>query len=100
MRTFLSLEEAWAEMLEGVRPLGAEEIPLIDAYGRVLAVEIRTRAPIPPFDRSALDGYAVRAVDLIGAAPNAPVTLDILEEVGAGRVPQTVVGPGQAVRIM
>ncbi|MGB8956775.1 MAG: gephyrin-like molybdotransferase Glp [Tumebacillaceae bacterium] len=100
MRSFLSLEEAWAEMLEGVRPLGAEEVPLIEAYGRVLATEIRTRAPIPPFDRSALDGYAVRAVDLIDAAPNSPVTLEILEEVGAGRVPQTVVGKGQAVRIM
>ena len=100
MRTLLTLEEAWAEMLEGVRPLGAEEVPLFEAYGRVLAAEIRTRAPIPPFDRSALDGYAVRSVDLIGAMPHAPVTLEVLEEVGAGRVPQAVVGPGQAVRIM
>lgn len=100
MRQFLTLEEAWAETLERVQPVGAEERALADAYGRVLAADVYARTPFPPFDRSALDGYAVRAADVAGATHLAPALLDVIEEVGAGQVPEKVVGPGQAVRIM
>lgn len=100
MRTFLTLEEAWAQTLADATLAGAEEVPLDEAYGRRLAVEIRSQAPIPPFDRSMLDGYAVRAMDLIGASPSNPVVLDVIEHVPAGHVPQETVGTGQASRIM
>jgi len=100
MRTFLTLEEAWAQTLADAEQLGAEEVPLHEAYGRRLAVEIRSQAPIPPFDRSMLDGYAVRAADLVSASPSQPVVLDVIEHVPAGHVPQEAVGQGQASRIM
>lgn len=100
MRTFLTLEEAWAETLANTRLVGAEEVALLDAYGRRLAIPIRSQAPIPPFDRTALDGYAVRAADLAGATPERPVILDVVEHVPAGHVPQETVGAGQAARIM
>jgi molybdopterin molybdotransferase len=100
MRMLLTLEEAWEETLAVAKVLGVEEVPLFEAYGRVLATQLVSCAPIPPFDRSALDGYAVRAEDVATAAPAAPVLLEVIEEVGAGSVPEQVVGPGQATRIM
>lgn len=100
MRLFLSLEEAWEEIGARTATLGTEQVALHDAYGRRLASPVRSKMAFPPFDRSALDGYAVLANDVAGAAPDAPVWLDVIEEVGAGRVPERVVGPGQAVRIM
>jgi molybdopterin molybdotransferase len=100
MRVFLSLEEAWEETLRRIPVLGTEQVALQEAYGRVLAQTICSKRPYPPFDRSALDGYAVRAVDVVGATPSSPVVLDVIEEVGAGRVPERVVGAGQASRVM
>lgn len=100
MRVLLTLEEAWEATLAVAGVAGVEEVSLWEAYGRVLATPVVSCTPIPPFDRSALDGYAVRAEDVATAAPAAPVLLEVIEEVGAGRVPEQVVGPGQATRIM
>ncbi|PWK09633.1 gephyrin-like molybdotransferase Glp [Tumebacillus permanentifrigoris] len=96
MESFLTLEAAWEETMSRTAALGTEEVELMDAYGRFLGKKVTARLPFPAFDRSALDGYAVRAADL----KDAPVTLRVLEEVGAGQVPTQVVGTGQATRIM
>ncbi|HEU4965355.1 MAG TPA: gephyrin-like molybdotransferase Glp [Bacilli bacterium] len=100
MRTFLTLEEAWESTLSFVKRVAAEDVSLTDAYGRVLAEQVTAQAHVPPFDRSALDGYAVRAADVAGATPSTPVELTVIEEVPAGRVPERVVGAGEACRIM
>lgn len=100
MEMFLRLEEAWELTLGRTEACPVETVPLFDAYGRVLAAAVQAKAPFPPFDRSALDGYAVRAADIQGASPAAPVELQVLEEVPAGTVPELVVGAGQAAKIM
>src|SRR5215216_623863 len=61
--TMISVEEAAATILAHVEPLGTERLPATEAYGRVLAREIRAGEPMPPFDASTMDGYAVLADD-------------------------------------
>lgn len=76
--------------------LGAERIPLDEAVGRFLADDIVADTDLPPFDRSQMDGYAVRAADTRGA----PVTLKIIGESAAGRGFRGKLKKSQAVRIM
>ena len=68
-------------MLEGAAPLAAEQVPLDDAEGRVLAEDLAARRTQPPQDVSAMDGYAVRAADVASA----PAHLRVIGEVAAGR---------------
>jgi molybdopterin molybdotransferase len=93
----LSIEEALARVLEDVPRTGAEQVPLASAYGRVLAERIRSPRNVPPWDNSAMDGYAVRASDFRG---DEEVTLDVLEVIGAGQVPTEEVRVGAASAIM
>src|SRR5258706_12641902 len=76
--------------------LGAEEVPLTEALGRVLAEDVSTDSDLPPFDRSAMDGYAVRAADVV----QAPVVLDVAGQIRAGQWPDHPLPPGQAVQVM
>ena len=80
--------------------LGTERVALDEALGRILAEPIVASEPLPRFDNSAVDGYAVRASDVEGAHEDAPVRLEVLETVAAGHVPRRSVGPGQAVLVM
>jgi len=96
----ISVDEALAEILDHVRPLEAERVPLLEALGRVLAEEIRSDIDVPPFDNSAMDGYAVRSADVAAAAPQAPVRLAVIGSVAAGYVADRGVEPCTAVRIM
>jgi molybdopterin molybdotransferase len=91
----LSFEQARECVLREVRPLAGrtEEIPVLDGAGRVLAEEIAADRDYPPFDRSARDGYAVRAADL-------PGELRVTGEVRAGEVFAGAIAPGEAVEIM
>ncbi len=100
MDDLLSVEDALDRVLALARPLGAVEIDLQAAAGMVLAEDIRATAPVPPNDNSALDGYALRAVDIAAAGPNTPVGLNVIYEQPAGRSDPRPIGPGQAVRIM
>ena len=77
-----------------------EEVPLSAALGRVLAEDLRAEVPMPPFDRSPLDGYALRWEDTQGASEESPAVLRILEEIPAGRAPSVTVIPGTAVKIL
>jgi molybdopterin molybdotransferase len=94
------LDDAIGAVTERVEALDAERIPLVDAPGRVLREDIRSDMDMPPFDKSAVDGYAVRAADLAEASEDHPVTLHELEELPAGHEPERPLGPGSASRIM
>jgi molybdopterin molybdotransferase len=91
----ISVEEAQRRALEPVRPLGAERVALAEALGRVLAEDVRAPADVPPHDNSAMDGYAVRAVDAVAGA-----RLQVIGTVAAGQVAARPLGAGEAWRIM
>lgn len=91
----LPVADATARLLERAAALPAEMVPIAEAAGRVLASEIKALRTQPPFDASAMDGYAVRAADL-GAAP---VSLSVVGQVAAGQVYDSRVNAGEAVRI-
>jgi len=96
----ISVEEALERILSYVEPLEVEERPLLEALGQVLAEDVVSPFDVPPLDNSAMDGYAVRAADTSGAAPDRPVQLRVIGEVAAGYRFPAPVGPGEAVRIM
>lgn len=96
----IPVEEALDRILSYVDALPSEERPLVDALGQVLAEEIIAGFNIPPLDNTAMDGYAVRASDTVGAAEDAPVSLAVIGEVAAGYEYAGEVQPGTAVRIM
>jgi len=81
------------------RPRGTERVPLADAFGRVLARDAQAPEDLPEFDRSTVDGYAVRADDVAGASEAAPVRLALVGEVLMGEAARTPVAPHTAVRI-
>lgn len=80
--------------------LPSESVELADLVGRVLTEAVEARVDVPSFDRSAMDGYAVRGEDTFGASDYGPLTLQIVGEAYPGRPFDGRVGPGEAVRIM
>lgn len=100
-RTPIHVSEAAARVIALSRSQQrTETVPLAEAGGRILAEPIVADAAVPPFDRSPLDGFAVRADDTVHASREHPVTLRIIETVGAGHVAQKVPEPGEAIRVM
>jgi molybdopterin molybdotransferase len=97
---WLSVREAVERGLAAVAPLDSEAVPLEEALGRVLADTITSPVHQPPWDNSAMDGYAVRAEDIRGASDDAPVRLTVVDDIPAGGFPSRAVGPGEAARIM
>jgi len=91
----LPVDDALARILADARPKPAETVPLAQAGGRVLADDVVASRDQPPFDASAMDGYAVRAADIA----KVPATLRLTGESAAGRRFDGQVGPGEAVRI-
>ena len=91
----LSVAEALARVLDGVEPLASENVPIAQASGRVLAVDLAALRSQPPAAVSAMDGYAVRAADVAGGRAE----LNLIGEVAAGRPFAGSVGPGEAARI-
>ncbi len=96
----LSVEEARERVLAAFDVLEAERVPVLEALGRVLAEDTVARVDIPPHDNSAMDGYAVRAADTVGASPQSPVRLRVIADLPAGYVAEAEVGSGAAIRIM
>jgi molybdopterin molybdotransferase len=96
----VSLEKGVELLLEQCSCVETEEISIVDALGRVLAKDQVSTENIPPFDRSPLDGYAVRAKDIEGASKEHPIKLTIIEEVPAGYAPTKSVSEGEAVKIL
>jgi len=99
-QAMISVEEALERVLSYVHRLEPEEQPIADALGQVLAEDAQAGFDIPPFDNTAMDGYAVRAADTNGASESSPVRLRVIGELAAGYVFEGEVTPGTAVRIM
>jgi len=93
---YLRVSEAQRVVFESVALLNAELVGLEQSLGRVLAEDIRANRDLPPYDVSAMDGYAVRSADLV----QVPVTLEVIEDIKAGDMPGKIVQPGQCARIM
>ena len=91
----ISVDDALAQIRGSLTPLGAEQVQLGDAHGRVLAEDLAARRTQPPFAVSAMDGYAVRAADIA----DLPKRLKLVGYIQAGGNHDVVVGPGEAVRI-
>lgn len=96
----ITLAEAREHVLARCAPRGPVPVPLADALGCVLAGPVVATEPVPPWANSAMDGYAVRSVDVAGAAEDAPLRLDVVATLAAGASSDLEVGPGQAMRIM
>ena len=92
----IPVEQALEIVLAHTPILPSDDVDLEAAVGRVLAEDVRSDVEMPPFDRAAMDGYAVRAEDVAAA----PVTLRVVGQVRAGHVPDREVGPGEAMQIM
>src|SRR5690348_4912581 len=99
-RTSITVAEALDYILGHFAPLPPEPTPLAEATGRVLAAPVVAGLTLPPFANSAMDGYAVRAADVVGATRGAPARLQVIGYVAAGYTPGLSVTPGTAVRIM
>lgn len=100
-RQDVELEQAWQLMQAEVGPV--REIcmrPIEEALGCILARDLFAPLDLPPFDRSALDGYALRSADTAGAAAERPAVLRVVRRVCAGEEAGPALKAGQAVRIM
>jgi molybdopterin molybdotransferase len=103
MRPFTStitLADARAIIDAAVTPLDrVETVSLRVASGRVLAERVLAHADVPPFSRAAMDGYAVRSADTVGATRQSPRRLRCIEQVFTGQMPAQTVGPGQCAEV-
>ena len=99
-RATRSVEEHRAAVAELLAPLPVERVPLGRARGRVLAEALVAGIALPPFDNSAMDGYAVRAADVAGATEVDPRELPVTADIPAGRTDVPPLEPGTAHRIM
>jgi molybdopterin molybdotransferase len=101
MSDLTRLEDALKIVLDTVPVLGIEKISLLDALGRVLAQDIIAERDNPPWNNSAMDGFAVRYEDIKQEhAISTPTILKVIEDVPAGRFPMKTVAKGEAIRIM
>ena len=95
-----TVEEHQAFLLEGIVPLSVVEVPLLESVGQVLARDVVAPWPLPSFDNSSMDGYAVIAADVAAASTGAPVVLEVRGDLAAGGTSASEVVPGTALRIM
>jgi len=96
----ISVEEALDKILSNIHVLESEEKPILETLGQTLAEDIVSAINVPPRDNSALDGYAMKAVDIKGASSANPSVLKVIDIVAAGANPTKRVESGTAVRIM
>lgn len=103
MRGFASyhrLDDALKTVLSRIKRVDSEEMSFYRARGRVLAEDVVSDVDVPPFDRSAVDGYAVKAEDTFGADEENPIELSVVGSVEIGVPPEIELGEGEAVKIM
>jgi len=96
----IGVDEARGRILSGIEALPPVLVPLEEALGRTLAEDVVADIDLPPFDNSAMDGYAVRSADIADASPATPVSLRVLQDLAAGAVAAHAVGAGESIRIM
>jgi molybdenum cofactor synthesis domain-containing protein len=97
LRSVEAAREAILAAIPG--PTEEEIVPVAQGLGRVLARDVMAAVTLPPWDNSAMDGYAIRAADATAATEGAPVRLVVAGEVPAGGAPDQSVEPGSAIRI-
>lgn len=95
----IPLEQVREQILQRLSPLPAEDVALPESVGRFLAETIVSRDAMPPFDNSAMDGFALRAADTASATPESPVRLSVTDVIEAGREVLPNVDAGRAMRI-
>jgi len=101
MTGLTQLHDAQQVVLDAATVLGVEKVSILDVLGRVLAEDIVANRDNPPWDNSAMDGFAVRWEDIKQEhSIQKPVSLAVIEDVPAGTMPSKEVGSGQAIRIM
>ncbi len=100
MKPLLNVDSALKNILAAVRPLPSESISLAETLDRVIARDIVSPVDLPPFDNSAMDGYAIRHQDSAAANAANPVALSVVMDIPAGAAPTGVLETGQAARIM
>src|SRR5918996_5597449 len=99
-RETISMEEALARVIAAAVPIGrTERVTLWEASGRVLAETVLAPADVPPFDRAAMDGFAVIAADTVGAGRHEPKILLCTETIYTGQVASRAIRPGECVQI-
>lgn len=96
----INVNDAIQQIMNRAEPGTVEMVPLFASLDRYLAEDLIADSPVPPFDRSAYDGYAVRSVDTVNASPESPVYLEVIDVIGAGTISDRTVGANEAVRIM
>jgi len=100
IRDTIPLDEARGLLEQGLEAVErVERVSLDEADGRVVAADVSAAHDVPPFDRAAMDGYAVRAEDTFGAGRHDPRVLRVVEKVLTGQVPTRTIGPGECAEI-
>lgn len=97
---WLTVGQALRRIIDAVRAVGAEQVPLSAAYGRTLAEDVIASVDLPLWDNSGMDGYATRSEDVRSASRAQPVVLRVVDDIAAGGFPSRPIGPGEAARIM
>ena len=100
MPQLLNVDTALANILGSMTRLGHETVPLVQSLDRIIAEDILSPIHLPPFDNSAMDGYAIHAVDSQHASQTNPASLTVVMDIPAGAAPTASLKPGQAARIM
>lgn len=96
----ISPDEYRQRILAAIEPMRAHQQPLMECLGLAAAEDVHADVALPSFDNSAMDGYAVRREDVVGATPAAPVHLPVVGEIGAGEAHLLALPPGTAAKIM
>ena len=96
----ISVEAALEIILNEIKPLGMERINILSALGRILCEDITAPIDNPPWDNSAMDGYAVKTADTKRASKEKPVLLKVIEDLPAGYTAKKTIKTGEAIRIM
>jgi molybdopterin molybdotransferase len=98
--SLLPVSEALQRILASFHSLNTTRIPLKDAVGRTLAEEIVSATDLPLFDNSSMDGFALRASDVTQAGSATPISLPVVDDIPAGKMPTHHLQTGEAARIM
>src|SRR5512139_2503540 len=99
-QAMISVDEALEIILGTIQVLGLERVDILDSLGRVLGEDVHAPYSIPPWDNSAMDGYAVHHDDIEGASLQNPAVLTVVADLPAGYTAPRAVSRGEAIRIM
>src|SRR6266508_3950432 len=98
--SLLSVDQARERILSHFQPVTTETLPLAGCSNRVLAQDIAATNDLPPFNNSSMDGFAVRAADVVDASSDSPRSLHVVADIPAGSQPTISLAAGEAARIM